>query len=102
VATFRLALKTVKLWAERRGVYSNVAGYLGGVNMALLVAKICRWYPKKQACTVLMMVFMVSGVPSAMLSAVRKPRSNNASVEGGVAGTCQHPPQPLPTYWSAG
>ncbi|KAL6757382.1 Poly(A) polymerase central domain-containing protein [Haematococcus lacustris] len=59
VPTFRLALKTIKLWAEQRAVYSNVAGYLGGVNMALLVARVCRWYPRKAASAIVHNFFLM-------------------------------------------
>ncbi|EGR32994.1 nuclear poly polymerase npap nucleotidyltransferase protein binding, putative [Ichthyophthirius multifiliis] len=42
---FQSILKCIKLWAQNRGIYSNIIGYLSGIGWTILVSKICQLFP---------------------------------------------------------
>jgi poly(A) polymerase len=60
-STFKLALRAIKLWAQRRAVYANIMGFPGGVAWAMLVARVCQLYPKAATSTIVNKFFLVIG-----------------------------------------
>uniref|UniRef100_A0A4W5NAG3 Poly(A) polymerase n=1 Tax=Hucho hucho TaxID=62062 RepID=A0A4W5NAG3_9TELE len=59
IDNFRLTLRTIKLWAKRHNIYSNILGFLGGVSWAMLVARTCQLYPNAVASTLVHKFFLV-------------------------------------------
>ncbi|KAI2612479.1 Poly(A) polymerase [Hypoxylon fragiforme] len=58
-STFRLALRAIKLWAQRRAIYANIIGFPGGVVWAMMVARVCQLYPKATSATIVTKFFQI-------------------------------------------
>lgn len=59
---FKLALRCIKLWAQRRAIYANVFGFPGGVAWAMLVARICQLYPNAVSSVIVSKMFHILSV----------------------------------------
>ncbi|PVU91272.1 hypothetical protein BB560_000259 [Smittium megazygosporum] len=59
IRAFRDALRCIKYWAKKRGVYSNSLGFLGGVAWAMLVARVCQLYPNAVAGAIIVRFFRI-------------------------------------------
>ena len=59
--SFLKLVRCIRLWAKRRGLYSNKMGYLGGVNCNILSAFICQLYPNAAVSTLLERFFFILG-----------------------------------------
>lgn len=58
-STFKMALRVIKLWAQRRAVYANIVGFPGGVAWAMMVARVCQLYPKAAVSVIILKFFTV-------------------------------------------
>ena len=59
VDSFCRTLRAIKHWARQRGLYSNVLGFLGGVNYAILVAFVCQKFVNACPATLVRKFFMM-------------------------------------------
>lgn len=55
-------LRMVKLWARKRGIYSNIYGYLGGISWSILVAQTCISFPNFEVNRLFHMFFYLFDV----------------------------------------
>ena len=56
-ASFKYALRAIKLWSNQRAIYGAVFGYPGGIAWAIMVARICQLYPFANGATIVSKFF---------------------------------------------
>lgn len=56
---FKVVVRSLRLWARKRGIYSNKMGYFGGVNLNILAAYGCQLFPNYSAAPILLRLFHV-------------------------------------------
>ncbi len=82
-STFRTALRAIKLWAKRRAVYANIVGYPGGIAWALMVARVCQFYPFAVGATLVDRFFHLMSVwnwpTPVMLKTIVHPTAEQAA-----------------------
>ncbi|MQL92852.1 hypothetical protein Taro_025478, partial [Colocasia esculenta] len=54
---FQATLRCLKLWAKRRGIYSHLLGFFGGIHLAVLVAYVCRRFPNASVSALISIFF---------------------------------------------
>ncbi|KAK6329947.1 hypothetical protein TWF718_003374 [Orbilia javanica] len=57
LAKYRLAYRFIKLWAEKKGVYSSKFGFFGGVHISLLLARVSMLLPPTATASHLITAF---------------------------------------------
>ncbi|CAG9311418.1 unnamed protein product [Blepharisma stoltei] len=62
IEKYQMVLRAIKLWAKRKGLYSNIFGYLGGAAWSLMVAKVCMMYPGLSDVEIIYKFFKVYSV----------------------------------------
>ena len=68
VPRFRIALRLVKHWAKRRGIYSNVFGYLGGISWEIMLAHVAN-LPENQTASAAVLLCKFWKLPLPLPSA---------------------------------
>jgi poly(A) polymerase len=56
---FSIIVRSLRLFAKRKEIYSNKIGYLGGINFAILAAFACQQWPSKTASSCLFNLIML-------------------------------------------
>ncbi|KAL6942946.1 polynucleotide adenylyltransferase [Hanseniaspora osmophila] len=56
---FKIALRAIKLWAQRRAIYANIFGFPGGVAWAMLIARVCQLYPNACSAIIVTKFFQI-------------------------------------------
>lgn len=58
-SSFPQALRLVKFWAQRRGIYGKGCGYPDGLTWSICLARVCQMYPKANAAELVLRFFKV-------------------------------------------